>query len=291
MLNLDNKGYFLTYSQCNTPLERVLEKIKIAFHNYDRKVQNYIIAHEEHKDGGAHRHCYISLDRSLRTKVPARFLDIDENHPNIEFVRSAGKVIKYCIKEDQYITNMDLNKKVTKEDIAKKILSGIKIVDIVQENPKYLFGYSRLKQDVQLFMLDSRPEILLDRPCGLWIAGPAGSGKSTIARTKFGDYYNKDASKWWDGYNGEETVICDDVDLSWKDVFNLFKIWADRYTFNGQTKGGFCGLRPRRLIVTSNRTLEELLGLMNWPKDDYAPYLRRFNQYWITSPQDWEDQL
>lgn len=186
---------------------------------------------------------------------------------------------------------MDLNKKVTKEDIAKALMNGDSLVDIVQRNPRFLFGYARIKQDMHMYQLDLKKLEPLDKPCGLWIAGPSGCGKSTIATTKFGAYYFKDKTKWWDGYNGEDTVVCEDVDISWKDCFAYFKIWSDKYQFNGEVKGGTVALRPKRIIVTSNRTLEELLELMGWPKDDYVPYTRRFRQYWITSMKDWDDQL
>ena len=40
-----------------------------------------------------------------------------------------------------------------------------------------------------------------------------GSGKSSGVRRDYGDsLYVKDATKWWDGYAGEETVVIDDWD-------------------------------------------------------------------------------
>lgn len=292
MLKFDNKGYFYTYSQCPLSKQKVLETIQNAWLLLNKKVQNYVVCEEKHEDGNPHLHAFISLDRPFRGQVDARFCDVEGYHPSIETVRKTPEAcIAYCQKDSNYLTNMALDKKVTKEDIAKELMSGKPLVEIVQTYPKYLFGYSRLKQDLFMYQLDLKKLEPLLRPCGIWIGGPSGCGKSTIATTKFGAYYFKDKTKWWDGYNGEDTVVCEDVDLSWKDCFPYFKIWADRYQFNGEVKGGTVNLRPKRIIVTSNRTLEELLELMQWPKDDYIPYTRRFNQYWITSLDDWESQL
>lgn len=51
----------------------------------------------------------------------------------------------------------------------------------------------------------------------LWIHGPAGAGKTSYYRDYFatrGGIYNKDKSKYWNCYNGEQAVLIDDIELS-----------------------------------------------------------------------------
>lgn len=286
------KHFFLTYPQCDLDPEHMLAVLSDAFNSEGAKVDKYIIAKEKHQDGNDHRHCYLLLESEFRRKLRASFLDIDGFHPNIEHVRSGKAVSKYCKKEGDFISNMkDQVIKKTRADIAKELLEGRALKELTEENPGLLFGYARLKQDYQTYLLDKEKPKALDNACGIWIAGPSGCGKTTIATTKFGNYYIKDKTKWWNGYNGEPTVVADDVDLSWKDVFSYFKWWADKFPFKGETKGGMVELRPTKFVVTSNRTIEELLALAGWPADDYIPYTRRFREYWITKPEDWEEQL
>lgn len=120
---------------------------------------------------------------------------------------------------------------------------------------RYYNAIRRIEKD---FMVKPRD---LPAVCGTWVHGSSGVGKSHSVRSLFPDLYSKNASKWWDGYQAEDTVLFDDLgttEAGW--VSRFVKIWADRYPFIADVKGGSICIRPRRFIVTSQFTIRQLFS-------------------------------
>lgn len=122
----------------------------------------------------------------------------------------------------------------------------------------------------------------LTAPCGMWYYGPPGTGKSHNARLSFreGGVYVKAPNKWWCHYNGEETVIIEDLDLSHSYMLNYLKIWTDIYPFPCEVKGtAIKNIRPKRIIVTSNHAIESIFPLSSGISlEDQKALMRRFKR-------------
>ena len=107
-----------------------------------------------------------------------------------------------------------------------------------------------------------------------WWVGPTGTGKSKKVWEEYPAHYAKEKNKWWCNYTGQETVVIEEADpKNMEHLADRLKVWADRYPFPGEIKGGRIeGIRPLKVIVTSNYTPEECFPNQN----DIEPILRRF---------------
>lgn len=294
---LRGKNFFFTYPKCDERLETIRDNIIRIFSELGRVVGKYIIASERHEDGDLHRHCYFGLDDEVREpRCSSSKFDIGGHHPNIQTCRSAEKVIRYVIKDDDYITNVPYEvarakgamEKKSRRELGEELLAGKSISEVVQANPALIFGFDRLYKDLQTWKLFTYVPPTLVGPCGIWIGGLSGSGKTTIASTKFGELYEKDNSFWFTGYEEDKHagVKIDDIGPDWKDVFWSLKQWSHQFPFSARYHGGMFKIRPKIIVVTSNFTIEELC--MQFKIADATPWTRRFEQFWIRHWDEWK---
>lgn len=104
-----------------------------------------------------------------------------------------------------------------------------------------------------------------------WHWGATGTGKTRGVRERFPDAYLKSNTKWWDGYNGEEVAILDEMTPGTIGSQHI-KLWSDHYPFSAETKGGSVKIRPKVIIITSNYSIRECYS----DSRDYEAIERRF---------------
>lgn len=113
-----------------------------------------------------------------------------------------------------------------------------------------------------------------------WIWGPSGSGKSRTAFAENPGAYIKDLTKWCDAAEGHDVWIIDDMDPFHKGLAQNFKMWGQHQPFAAETKGGTVCLRPKKIVVTSQYSIDEV-----WddPQTREAMH-RRFTERYIGTP-------
>lgn len=190
--------------------------------------------------------------KSVRTLMP---------RAHIEVAVTVGPAIEYCKKEGNFVEDGD-----PPIDQFAKGKKEIERWNAAWESAK-LNELELIPADIRIRQYGNLLKIARDyayKPeslsgvCGLWLYGLSGAGKSTSVHAQYPDAYLKNASKWWDGYQGEPVAVLDDVDPShavW--ISRYLKIWGDSFPFLGESKGSARYIRPGLFIVTSQFRIEE----------------------------------
>lgn len=150
-------------------------------------------------------------------------------------------------------------------------LAEEKRIDEVDANIRlrYIRNLERIEKRARM-----KPQDLEEKDFyGIWIWGPTGTGKShEVSQLPREKVYKKDINKWWCGYDDQPIIWIDEINPETQAWMGRFmKIWADRYTFNAEYKGGTMLIRPEWVIVTSNYDLDEC-----FLHTDLEPIKRRF---------------
>lgn len=152
------------------------------------------------------------------------------------------------------------------EEIGERVKLGCNISDIASDFPSQYIRYSQGIDKLKARL--SKPGIE-EKNC-IWMVGPPGCGKSRTAYQIDPLLYSKPSGYWWDGYDGEKTILLDDFDGDIK-YCELLKI-LDRYPLQVPIKGGFTWIRAKNIIITSNKNPKDF-----YPYDDLRALNRRIS--------------
>ncbi|UOK21044.1 replication associated protein [Chifec virus UA13_110] len=181
--------------------------------------------------------------------------------PGAHFERARGtptECSEYCKKDGEFTEHGTLPKVTSGGGAFKASILAAEKGDLASVKDAYPGVYLRYKKTLE--SLRSVSSVELSGSCGFWLCGPPRSGKDFAVMEKYkGSLFNKPLNKWWDGYEGEENVLISDLDHFHAPSMGYFlKIWCDRYAFTAEIKGGSMKIRPKRIFVTSNFSLENL---------------------------------
>lgn len=218
----------------------------------------YVVGKEVGAEGTPHLQGFVSLHVNHRLTAVKRYC----SRAHWELAKgTATQNFTYCSKDGDFIEkgtrSLTRNEqRVAQQDTWRNFIAAAKNGTAEADYPREFVQYNGFVQRTY------RPTLpTLDTYSGLWFMGAPGTGKSRAAREEYPGLYEKSLNRWWDGYEGEETILLDDLDKGasvW--IGNFLKRWTDHYPVRVEVKGGSKVVRPKRVIVTSNYSIQTLFA-------------------------------
>jgi len=239
--------------------------------------------------GTAHLQGYIQFKRARSKAVTDKLEKLLGRRPHCEI--AAGNLEqnqKYCKKEGKFIEwgepvtqgkRMDLEKAF--DDAADTSKS---MLEVATENKSTFIRYHRGIEKVRELTLKEEAKAWREVEV-IFITGPTGCGKTREAMASGENIYKIQGSQlqWWDGYEGEDTILIDEYSNDVK-VTELLAL-LDGYKLRLPVKGGFTYAAWTKVYITSN-----LARLHEQAKDAHRDALQRrittTKNYWEASGID-----
>lgn len=136
----------------------------------------------------------------------------------------------------------------------KRLKEGASDLELFEEMPELAFKYQRGISAARAAVLPVRdPE---RAPVIEIYWGDSGTGKTRKAVSDHPDAYivtrpREKGALWWDGYNGQKTVIVDEF-YGWIQYDFILRL-LDRYPLRVEVKGGTVNMSATHFIITSNQ--------------------------------------
>jgi len=134
---------------------------------------------------------------------------------------------------------------------VEQVRARAPVVDVIGDQPHLLPAIRALERFATLTHQPPK-----DRDVRVvYIAGPAGCGKTRAIHTAYPNAYWKPEGQWWDGYEHQEVVVLDDFysDIPYAQLLRVL----DRYPLRLPVKGGFVPANYTTVLITSNAQLED----------------------------------
>lgn len=234
----------------------------------------YIVYQKEKGENGTeHYQGYVQFEKAHRLSALKKINARAHWEPRRGTHEQA---VTYCTKEDTRMSEpVELGQ--SKEQGKRSDLIGvyeaakdlsIPMKEVIEINPKVYFQYPKAVERVRALYVperDWKTEVH-------WYYGPTGTGKSRKAFEEATNPYvhNMSNGKWFDGYEGQEDVIFDDMR---KDTFKFHELLRlfDRYEMKVEFKGGMVNWCPKRIFVTTCLKPDEMYDT----REDLQQLLRR----------------
>lgn len=232
--------------------------------------------------GTPHLQGMCSFDRKLRRAQVKKLIGSERVSVRIR-KGTAEQARKYCSKEETRDDRVPFEEYGTFEkgqgrrsdlqEVVNLIRDGKKESDVIEYCPEQ---YIKFHRGIRALIFNAGKHRDF-KTVVHWYYGPTGTGKSKQAAERGGEsaYWKNGDDFWWDGYEGQESVIIDDYRAGMCQ-FNMLLRLFDRYPLQVPYKGGFVKFVAKHIYVTTpndpkttwhNRTEEDIKQLIRRIED------------------------
>jgi len=194
--------------------------------------------------------------------------------------------LEYCTKQDNNpFVYGDLPKPGKRNDlinVCDAIRAGATVTDLAQseEHGPLLVKYYKGLTMYSSMVRGSRDST--DTPPNVfWFSGSTGKRKTSTAELfgkivggPKGVWLSPGGLRWFDGYDGQATVIFDDFRTK-QCKFDFLLRLTDRFQFRVEFKGGFVDWRPKNIFITSPHSIRDTFETRNKYRPEDITQLQR----------------
>ncbi len=191
-----------------------------------------VVGKEVGESGTPHLQCYVYYDN-------ARHFDtIRKLFPGAHVEAAKGNAQQnddYCSKEGDVtrIGTIPRQGKRSDIDVVREIIEETgSMSQVVQQAP----SYQACKMAEMILKYNEKPRTYGRRRV-IWHWGDTGTGKTFAVFKQHPDVFTPLSFKWWDGYDGHEVVLLDDIRGDYCKFHEILMLTGER-PFRVETKGG-----------------------------------------------------
>ena len=259
------------------------EDERLAFHNLPNDEFKYkIYGIEVGEEGTPHLQAYCETKNKHTIAGLHKLITRHQSAPSrwaiFVSLGTAHQNMKYCKKGKNFFEigkpPPGQGKRTDLDSVAEMVKSGANMKSIAEAYPKSFIHYSKGIQNL-MTVLNSTPRSSMT--LGYWVFGETGTGKSRWAHSLTPDstYVKDPTSKWFCGYECEDTVIIDDYRPTTELPFSFLLRIADCYKMQVQTKGGQVNFNSKRVIITSPHNIDATFAHLDWMREGQLAQLKR----------------
>lgn len=280
----------------------------VTFHNESYNAQR-VFARANGRIIGMSGQCEWNGDRrhwhiAVRFRDPLRYREVQRmlatENARCDAVRYPEEAVKYATKPRARIPGTlfqcgDLGPAAKKTGpVWDHMLEMIKRAEpmevMLDEAPATLIRHAKNVEYLRGIAQTKRGQVMRTDLRVTWVWGPTGTGKTRYCfwtlqqwlsdngrEGQFPWVKSNPATKWMEGYDGQEACGLDDVSPTAKPEFSLMLRLLDLYPLQVEDKGVHRPWMAKRIIVTSNYHPRDLYPELQWTWDT-SPLKRRIHE-------------